>query len=245
VTSLVLLALALGCSSEGDTPAEEHGAAAAEAPRSAAPGSSGLGTADSDRGMPGAVDVEWIDPEPPEAQAVAEQVVGAPWNRDKSTRLKMHITSLVDHTTGIVGFESALRQETSTIEERLERLGAEVGEQEVTIRLPGSVLFDFDSADIRPDAERTLSELLGVLEAWPERPVRIEGHTDSIASDEYNQALSERRAGSVRDWLVGRGISGDRLTTVGFGESRPVADNSSAAGRQLNRRVEVVIGKAP
>lgn len=71
--------------------------------------------------------------------------------------------------------------------------------------------------------------------------MRIEGHTDAIASDAYNQALSERRARSVSAWLTARGIPAARLTTRGVGEAKPVADNRTAEGRQRNRRVEVVI----
>jgi outer membrane protein OmpA-like peptidoglycan-associated protein len=73
--------------------------------------------------------------------------------------------------------------------------------------------------------------------------VRIEGHTDSVASDDYNQKLSERRAASVRAWLAAKGVEGGRLTPRGFGEAKPVADNGTAEGRQRNRRVEVIIEK--
>lgn len=187
--------------------------------------------------------VDREDPEPPEAQALAEAVLDSPWNSDKTTRLKMSITTLVDRTSGITGFGSRLAVRDASIEDRLSALGAEVTEREITIRLAGSVLFDFDSATLRPDAERTLLELLEVLKVYAERPVRIEGHTDSIASEAYNQKLSEERAASVRDWLLARGTASPSLQTLGHGESRPVADNSTAAGRQLNRRVEVVIEK--
>jgi OOP family OmpA-OmpF porin len=82
-----------------------------------------------------------------------------------------------------------------------------------------------------------------VIKGYAKRPVRIEGHTDSVASDDYNQKLSERRAGSVRAWLAGKGVEAGRLTPRGFGETRPVADNGTAEGRQRNRRVEVIIEK--
>lgn len=190
---------------------------------------------------PGSVPLDWQDPEPPEAQALAEQVVSAPWNQDKTTRLQMSITRLVDRTTGLAGRGSALAATEIPLDRRLARLGAKVSETEVTIRLSGSVLFDFDSADLRLDAEETLWEVAAVIQAYPGRRVRIEGHTDSIASDAYNQQLSERRAEAVRSWLVAHGVEKGRLVTVGHGESRPVADNATAAGRQLNRRVEVII----
>jgi outer membrane protein OmpA-like peptidoglycan-associated protein len=185
----------------------------------------------------------WVDPEPPDAQAAAEAVVGARWNEDKTTRLQMSITTLVDATTGLVGYGSKVVGPATNVEDRLARLGAEVTEAEVTIRLPGSVLFDFDSAQIRPDAERTLNDVAEVLKAYASRPARVEGHTDAIASDQYNQALSERRARSVQSWLASHGIK-STLSASGMGESKPLATNDTAEGRQRNRRVEIVIEKA-
>jgi outer membrane protein OmpA-like peptidoglycan-associated protein len=187
--------------------------------------------------------IDWEDPEPPEAQALAESVVNEPFNADKTTRLRMHITTLVDRTTGIEGFATAIRPDQTTLQDRLDALNAEETAAEVTIRLPGSILFDFDSAAVRPDAERTLGEVLEVIQAYAGQPVRVEGHTDSIASEAYNQKLSERRAASVVDWLATHGVEPTRLETVGWGESRPVGDNGTSEGRQQNRRVEVIIEK--
>jgi outer membrane protein OmpA-like peptidoglycan-associated protein len=194
-------------------------------------------------GAAAGVAVPWSDPEPPGAQEIAEQVASAPWNQDKVTQLTMSITTLVDTKTGLQGFRTAVAAAATTLDERLTRLGAEVTGTEVTIRLPGSVLFDFDSAQIRPDAERTLAEVAEVIKGYAKRPVRIEGHTDSVASDDYNQKLSERRAASVRAGLAGKDVEGARLTPRGLGETRPVADNGTAEGRQRNRRVEVIIEK--
>jgi outer membrane protein OmpA-like peptidoglycan-associated protein len=193
--------------------------------------------------------VDWQDPEPPDAQARAVSVVAAAFNQDKSAlladprthRLAMRIGTLVDRTGRIGGATGELARSEGSLDQRLDRLGAEVSETEVRIRLSGSVLFDFDSDAIRADAERTLTEVAEVLQAYPGRPVRIEGHTDSIASDAYNLALSKRRAASVEKWLAAHGVEGGRMTTEGFGESRPVAGNETAAGRQENRRVEIVV----
>lgn len=186
---------------------------------------------------------EWSDPEPPGAQGIAEQNVALPWNADKTTRLQMSITTLVNTTTGLVGARTGLAASATTLDERLSRLGAQTTQTEITIRLPGSVLFDFDSAAVRPDAERTLSEVSEVLKAYGQRPMRIEGHTDSVASDDYNQQLSERRAQSVRAWLASRGGVKAAFVTKGWGESKPAATNDTAVGRQQNRRVEVIIEK--
>jgi outer membrane protein OmpA-like peptidoglycan-associated protein len=193
--------------------------------------------------QPDPVAVGWQDPEPPGAQAVAESVVDKPYNEDKITHLRMHITMLVDRTTGIAGFASAVEPARVPLEDRLEALGASVTDTEITIRLPGSILFDFDSDAIRPDARRSLVEILEVIGAYGERPVRVEGHTDSVASEAYNQELSERRARSVADWLTAQGVAAGRLEVKGWGESRPVADNADPEGRQQNRRVELIIEK--
>jgi len=197
-------------------------------------------------------EVDWQDPEPPDAQARAISVVAAAFNQDKSAlltdprthQLAMRIGTLVDRTGRIGGATGELAKTEGSLDQRLDRLGAEVSETEVRIRLSGSVLFDFDSDAIRADADRTLTEVAEVVGAYPGRPVRIEGHTDSIASDAYNLALSKRRAASVEKWLAAHGVEAGRMSTEGFGESRPVAGNETAAGRQENRRVEIVVERA-
>lgn len=103
------------------------------------------------------------------------------------------------------------------------------------------IYFDFGSDRLRPDAEEPLQGLLAVLESRPGLRVLIEGHTDSVDSDEFNLDLSRRRAAAVVGWLTARGIGADRLASEGYGESRPVAGNDSAQGRALNRRVEVAV----
>ena len=183
------------------------------------------------------------DPEPADAQARAEAVVDANFNRDKTTRLAMTMTTLVGRTSELSGFATSLAPKENKIEDQLSRLGAKVTETEVVIQLPGSILFDFDSASIRPDADRALNDVAQLIKAYQSRSVRVEGHTDSVASDEYNQSLSERRAGSVADWFAKHGIERSRLAAAGFGEKKPMTTNDTAAGRQLNRRVEVVINK--
>ncbi len=99
--------------------------------------------------------------------------------------------------------------------------------------------FDFNKSDIKSESYGILDDVASVLKANSKiQKVRVEGHTDSIGSDEYNQKLSEQRANAVKGYLVGKGIEGGRLNVVGFGESRPLADNNSDAGRAQNRRTE-------
>ena len=183
------------------------------------------------------------DNEPADAQARAEAVVNADFNRDKRTTLKMNMTTIVGRTSELEGFATGIAAKEEKIDDRLARLNAKVTETEVVIQLPGAILFDFDSAKIRPDADRALNDVAQVIKAYAQRPVRVEGHTDSIATDDYNQSLSERRASSVVTWLAAHGVERARLNSAGFGEKKPVATNDTSAGRQLNRRVEVVIAK--
>lgn len=102
------------------------------------------------------------------------------------------------------------------------------------------VNFDFDKSNIRPDAAVILDEAVSAL-SGSSAAVSVEGHTDAVGSDAYNQRLSERRAESVRRYLVEHGIDESRLSTVGYGESRPIASNQTREGRALNRRVELIV----
>jgi outer membrane protein OmpA-like peptidoglycan-associated protein len=109
----------------------------------------------------------------------------------------------------------------------------------------GDVLFDTGKAGLKAGATSNLNKLTAFLNQYPDRTVVIEGYTDNVGSEEYNQGLSERRADSVKAYLAGQGIGAIRLSALGKGESDPVAGNDSAAGRQQNRRVEVIISNPP
>jgi outer membrane protein OmpA-like peptidoglycan-associated protein len=106
----------------------------------------------------------------------------------------------------------------------------------------GDVLFETGSSTLSPGAGRNLDRLVQFLTEHPDRLVEIDGFTDSVGTDSFNQDLSQRRADSVRASLLSRGIAGTRVATQGYGKEYPVASNSESSGRQLNRRVEVVIG---
>ncbi|HTI42805.1 MAG TPA: OmpA family protein [Vicinamibacterales bacterium] len=103
------------------------------------------------------------------------------------------------------------------------------------------VLFDFNQANLKPGARDKVAKIAAVLRSHPDLKIQVEGHTDSVGSDEYNVRLSERRAESVRAGLVQEGVHRDVVGTAGFGESKPVATNGTAAGRQQNRRVEIIV----
>jgi outer membrane protein OmpA-like peptidoglycan-associated protein len=106
------------------------------------------------------------------------------------------------------------------------------------------VLFDTGSYTLKPGAREKLAKISGILLAHPGLTLQIEGHTDSVGTDDYNQQLSERRADSVRDFLAEQGVSASSITARGFGKTQPVATNDTADGRQRNRRVELVVNGA-
>lgn len=130
--------------------------------------------------------------------------------------------------------------ENERLREELAGLEAEQTARGLVLTL-GDVLFDTDRAELKPGAARTVDRLAQFLRDNPERELWIEGHTDARGPDAYNLALSEQRAAAVRTALVARGIEPDRLFAVGVGETYPVATNDTVAGRQENRRVEIVI----
>jgi outer membrane protein OmpA-like peptidoglycan-associated protein len=153
---------------------------------------------------------------------------------------------------GSVGGEGKhLQAQVSGLDAAMSDLGARVIGQEIHVELPADVLFDFDRADIRPDAEEALGKLALVVRAHPEGRVRVEGHTDGKGAPAYNLTLSERRARAVVVWLQTRGgLASTGFATHAWGATRPVAPNANPdgsdnpAGRQQNRRVEVVIENA-
>lgn len=107
----------------------------------------------------------------------------------------------------------------------------------------GDVLFAFDAAKLTPAAEATLDTVVEKLRGADVLAIRVDGHTDSVGSDAYNQGLSERRAASVVDYLISQGVPAEKLTSQGFGESKPLGDNGTDEGRAQNRRVEIHVDR--
>lgn len=123
---------------------------------------------------------------------------------------------------------------------QLEEMKARKTERGIVLTL-GDVLFDTGRSDLKPGALRTLEQLTAFLVENPDRTAIIEGHTDSVGAAAFNQRLSEERAQAVQNALIERGIAPARLSAVGFGPTKPVVGNDTAAGRQQNRRVEVIL----
>lgn len=139
----------------------------------------------------------------------------------------------------------SLREEREMLQGRLQDALSMVADTRdsargLIVNLP-DILFDVDRATIKPEAQIVLAKLTGILLIMRDLNLRVEGHTDSTGSAEYNQRLSRQRADSVYNFLVAEGIDSQRIVTAGYGLTRPIADNSTAAGRQQNRRVEIVI----
>lgn len=136
------------------------------------------------------------------------------------------------------------RRNEAELQRQIDALQAEATERGIVLTL-GDVLFTSGSAELQPGGYDNLDRLVNFLNEYPDRDVLIEGHTDSVGSAELNERLSQQRADSVRDYLTRRGIDSRRLSARGMGEARPVATNDTAAGRQQNRRVEIIIENPP
>lgn len=134
-----------------------------------------------------------------------------------------------------------MQAEAERLQQQLAELEARSTERGLVLTLGSDVLFDFDRAELKPGAQRTVERIAEFLNEYSERQVLVEGFTDSVGAREYNMGLSERRANAVRTGLVERGVDPGRIRTQGFGPDFPVASNDNEAGRQLNRRVEVII----
>ncbi len=137
----------------------------------------------------------------------------------------------------------AAKAKVSKLQKELADLQAKQTDRGMVLTL-GDVLFDTGRAELKVGAFSTIDRLASFMRENPERTLAIEGYTDSVGSDTFNLNLSQRRAESVREALVGRGIDGARISTKGMGKANPVAGNDSAAGRQRNRRVEIVISQS-
>ncbi len=126
------------------------------------------------------------------------------------------------------------------LESEIEELKAKQSERGIVLTL-GDILFETGKADLMPGAMRTIDNLAEFLRKHSERKVLVEGHTDSVGGDTYNLGLSQRRADAAKTALIARGISPDRIMTKGYGKQYPIAGNATPAGRQQNRRVEIII----
>ncbi|MGA2398089.1 MAG: OmpA family protein [Steroidobacteraceae bacterium] len=163
--------------------------------------------------------------------ARTQEVNGAISARDDATQRAANANAARDQAT----------QQAAALQAELDALKAKPTDRGLVLTL-GDVLFDTGKADLNPGASRNLDQLVRFLTDHPERRVEIDGFTDSVGTDSFNLDLSQRRAETVKSVLVNRGIDSSRVVTRGYGKDFGVASNADAGGRQLNRRVEIVIG---
>lgn len=163
--------------------------------------------------------------------ARTREVNGALSARDDATQRAANADLARDQAT----------QEAAALQAELDALKAKPTDRGLVLTL-GDVLFDTAKADLNPGASRNLDQLVRFLTDHPERRVEIDGFTDSVGTDSFNLDLSQRRADTVKSVLVDRGIDASRIVTRGYGKDFGVASNADTGGRQLNRRVEIVIG---
>lgn len=144
---------------------------------------------------------------------------------------------------GAIGYQ--MDKQIKELKESTAGSGVDITEvddgQAILVNLPDGVTFDVDSSTLKPQFRTTLSDIASSLQQYPDSLIDVYGHTDSTGSDQYNQALSERRASTVANYLVTQGVSAARVRSQGFGETMPVASNDTEYGRQRNRRVEIKI----
>ncbi|MGE4585772.1 MAG: OmpA family protein [Mangrovibacterium sp.] len=157
-----------------------------------------------------------------------------------NTALGTVIGAAVGGTAGtIIGRKmdkQAQEIERSVPDARVERVG-----EAISVEFDSNILFALNSYSLTPAATANLDKLVTILNSYPDTDIEVQGHTDSSGSESYNQALSEKRAGSVASYLLQYGIAGSRIKTVGYGELNPKYDNATETGRAQNRRVEFLI----
>lgn len=175
--------------------------------------------------------------------AVAGAVFGHQVDGDKGRYVGAVVGALAGNAVGKYMDEqqSALERELSREQAANEIQISRLADNSLKLNLSSEVSFDFDSAKIKTDFRDSLNKVANVLAEYPSTAVHIVGHTDSTGREQYNQALSVRRASSVQRYLTTQGVSTPRTRTKGYGENMPVANNASEAGRQRNRRVEIYL----
>jgi outer membrane protein OmpA-like peptidoglycan-associated protein len=141
------------------------------------------------------------------------------------------------------GVGASIDKQQAQLRAQLANTGVTVTRQgdNIVLNMPSDVTFAFDRSDIQPQFYKVLDEVSGTLNQYPSTTIDVVGHADSVGTDAYNQALSERRASSVASYLTSRGVLPARLYVAGMGERQPIASNDTEAGRAQNRRVEIVL----
>ncbi|MCG7981394.1 MAG: OmpA family protein [Candidatus Thiodiazotropha lotti] len=175
--------------------------------------------------------------------AVAGAVIGIATSKDKKKRKERALkgAGIGAIAGGGVGYYMDVQE--AKLRQRLANTGVSVTREgdNIILNLPGNITFEVDKTDVKADFVEILDSVALVLNEYKSTMIEVAGHTDSTGSESYNQLLSQQRAQSVSKLLNRNGVAGVRIDTVGYGESRPIANNSSPSGRQQNRRVELTL----
>ena len=171
------------------------------------------------------------------AGAVIGGIIG---KHNKNTAAGAIIGAAVGGATGAV-IGNYMDKQAAELEQDLEGAKIERVGEGIMITFDSGILFAVNKADLSSQAQENLVKMAGILNKYEDTNVLIEGHTDSDGSDQYNLDLSDRRAASVKQFLAANQVTSGRMSTMGYGESRPVEDNGTVAGKAANRRVEVAI----
>ena len=173
--------------------------------------------------------------------ALAGAVLGAATGKDAKDRRKRALIGAGVGGLAGAGIGAYQDKQEAELRQKLAGTGVSVTRNgdNIVLNMPGNITFRTGSADMNADFFKVLDGVDLVVQKYDKTLIVIEGHTDNVGTDENNQALSERRAAAVGQYLTGKGINGQRVLTAGLGESRPIASNDSDSGRSQNRRVEV------
>jgi outer membrane protein OmpA-like peptidoglycan-associated protein len=175
--------------------------------------------------------------------AVAGAVLGAATGKNAHDRRKRALIGAGIGGLAGAGVGAYMDQQEAKLRQKLAGTGVSVTRNgdDITLNMPSNITFKTGSNDLNSDFFKVLDGVTMVVQEYNKTLIVIAGHTDDVGTEEHNQALSERRAASVGQYLASRGVDGQRITTAGYGESQPIASNKTEAGRAQNRRVEVTL----
>jgi outer membrane protein OmpA-like peptidoglycan-associated protein len=173
--------------------------------------------------------------------ALAGAVLGAATGKDAKDRRKRALIGAGVGGLAGAGVGAYMDKQEADLRKKLAGTGVSVTRSgdNIVLNMPGNITFQSGSADLNANFFKVLDGVGIVVDEYDKTLIVVEGHTDNVGTDENNQALSERRASAVGQYLISKGVNGQRVMTAGFGESRPVSSNDNDSGRSQNRRVEV------
>ena len=172
--------------------------------------------------------------------AAAGAVIGGLLGGGRGTAIGAIVGAAAGGTTGVL-IGNKMDKQAADLQKDMQNAKVERVGEGIKITFDAGILFDVNKADLRPASFTEIDKMAAVLQKYPDTNVIVEGHTDNTGTDAINQPLSQRRAQSVANEAIAKGVASSRITTNGYGSTQPIADNSTAEGKQANRRVEIAI----